>query len=172
MEDHARNCEGRNYTCTCGYDAAKDAELQRLRGAMKEASDLLAERVYGSPARSPAHNARVVMEAAIADAKEETLIKAKAEWTQDLIDNAPLSLRLLGEKLSSKLTDDEWNNVEPMLISVSASVSVSQELLAIAKRWSALGGGAWHVDRYACEKIELLNDTQIAIAKADASNAS
>lgn len=31
MEDHARNCEGRNYTCTCGYDAARDAELDGLR---------------------------------------------------------------------------------------------------------------------------------------------
>jgi hypothetical protein len=38
------------------------AESARLRKALKEASDLLAERVHGSPARSPGHNARVVME--------------------------------------------------------------------------------------------------------------
>ena len=35
MSDHARGCEGRNYTCTCGYDAAKDAELAKLREALK-----------------------------------------------------------------------------------------------------------------------------------------
>ena len=36
-----------------------------LRDALGSASDLLAERKFGSPARSPAHNARVVMEYAL-----------------------------------------------------------------------------------------------------------
>jgi len=49
-------------------DACSQAadEIERLRAAMKEACDLLAERAYGSPARSPAHNARLRLEAAMA----------------------------------------------------------------------------------------------------------
>ena len=35
------------------------------REAIKEACDLLAERTYGNPARSPGHNARLVLEAAL-----------------------------------------------------------------------------------------------------------
>lgn len=31
MSDHARGCEGRNYTCTCGYDAASTALVEALR---------------------------------------------------------------------------------------------------------------------------------------------
>lgn len=48
-DDHERGCEGRNYTCSCGFDertyetgrlaaeaiAAKDAELAKLRDHMK-----------------------------------------------------------------------------------------------------------------------------------------
>lgn len=45
--------------------AAKDAEIVALREAMQEACDLLAERKYGSPARSPGHNARVALEWAL-----------------------------------------------------------------------------------------------------------
>jgi hypothetical protein len=40
-------------------------ENERLRAAMKEACDLLAERTHGSPARSPGHNARLRLEAAL-----------------------------------------------------------------------------------------------------------
>lgn len=39
-------------------------EIVRLRDKISEASDLLAERAYGSPARSAAHNARLVLDAA------------------------------------------------------------------------------------------------------------
>lgn len=38
---------------------------ERYAQAMKEACDLLAERTYGSPARSPAHNARLRLESAL-----------------------------------------------------------------------------------------------------------
>ncbi|SEC01498.1 hypothetical protein [Bradyrhizobium erythrophlei] len=38
------------------------ADLERLRTAANEACDLLAERTYGSPARSPGHNARLLPE--------------------------------------------------------------------------------------------------------------
>lgn len=40
-------------------------EVDRLRMAMQEAADLLAERRYGNSARSPGHNARLVLEAAL-----------------------------------------------------------------------------------------------------------
>lgn len=38
---------------------------QKLREAIQEACDLLTERKHGSPARSPAHNARLLLEAAL-----------------------------------------------------------------------------------------------------------
>lgn len=96
----------------------------------------------------------------------EIMSKAKEEWTQELIDAAPASLRMLGEMLSNKLTDDEWNNAEPLLLSISSAMSSVGSLLSIAKRWSALDGGSWHVERHAREKDELLDDTRAAIAKA------
>ncbi|MQX90292.1 hypothetical protein [Sinorhizobium meliloti] len=35
MNDHARGCEGREYTCTCGYDDARDAVMERLAKALE-----------------------------------------------------------------------------------------------------------------------------------------
>ena len=43
------------------------AEIERLRATMQEACELLTERKHGSPARSPAHNARLRLEAALED---------------------------------------------------------------------------------------------------------
>lgn len=40
--DHAKGCEGRSYSCTCGYDASKDAEIERLRHLLKQ-RDRMAE---------------------------------------------------------------------------------------------------------------------------------
>ena len=37
----------------------------RLKTAIQEACDLLAERTQGSPARSPGHNARLLLERAL-----------------------------------------------------------------------------------------------------------
>lgn len=41
------------------------AVLRRHEAAMLEACDLLAERKYGNAARSPGHNARLVLEGAL-----------------------------------------------------------------------------------------------------------
>lgn len=41
------------------------AEVRALRAALTEARDLLLERAQGSPSRSAAHNARLVIEAAL-----------------------------------------------------------------------------------------------------------
>jgi hypothetical protein len=38
---------------------------QRIEAAAREACDLLAERTYGNPARSPGHNARIRLEGAL-----------------------------------------------------------------------------------------------------------
>jgi hypothetical protein len=46
------------------------AQNDRLVQALEEASDLLAERKYGSPARSPAHNARNLIDAALLELRE------------------------------------------------------------------------------------------------------
>jgi hypothetical protein len=47
-------------------------------------------------------------------------------------------------------------------------IATAPELLSIAKRWAALDGGAWNVERHAAEKAKLIQDTQTAIAKATA----
>jgi len=98
---------------------------------------------------------------------EASIQAARKDWTQASIDAAPLSLRRLGEVLSNKLDDDEWNNVEPLLVSISSAMAGANALLSIAKRWGALDGGSWNVDRHAREKQELLEDTRAAIAKAE-----
>ncbi|MFG1401990.1 hypothetical protein [Xanthobacter sediminis] len=46
-------------------------------------------------------------------------------------------------------------------------IAAAPDLLSIAKRWSALDGGAWAVERHAREKTELLADTKAVIAKAE-----
>lgn len=43
-------------------------QRDRLTAAIKEACDLLAERKYGSNARSPGHNARLLLERALESA--------------------------------------------------------------------------------------------------------
>ncbi len=42
-------------------------EIERLQTAMRDACDLLAERTQGNAARSPAHNARLRLEASLHD---------------------------------------------------------------------------------------------------------
>lgn len=49
-----------------GPDHPAAPSADRLREAMKTACDLLAERTYGHAARSPGHNARIVLEHALA----------------------------------------------------------------------------------------------------------
>lgn len=46
-------------------------------------------------------------------------------------------------------------------------IASAPDLLNIARRWAALDGGAWAVERHAREKAELLNDTLVAIDKAE-----
>jgi hypothetical protein len=49
MTDHQRGCEGRTYTCTCGYDAAlearaeaAEAQVARLREHLEVALETIA----------------------------------------------------------------------------------------------------------------------------------
>lgn len=49
-------------------------------------------------------------------------------------------------------------------------IHAAPSLLSIAKRWAAIDGGAWHVERHAREKVELLADTHAAIALATPSD--
>jgi hypothetical protein len=41
MSDHKKGCEGRTYTCTCGYDDAQAAEIARLRERLTQAIERL-----------------------------------------------------------------------------------------------------------------------------------
>jgi len=70
-------CEDPQPCDDCGLPAVEyiradivEAENARLRAAMQEACDLLAERKHGSPARSPGHNARLRLETSLATAPE------------------------------------------------------------------------------------------------------
>lgn len=49
-------------------------------------------------------------------------------------------------------------------------VAAAPDLLSIAKRWNALDGGSWHVERHARDKEELIVATRAAIAKAEGSD--
>lgn len=46
-------------------------QITKLRAAMQEACDLLAERKHGSPARSPGHNARLCLEWALSSGERQ-----------------------------------------------------------------------------------------------------
>jgi len=60
------------FTPSAGVDPTSQVgEADRLKGAMLTACDLLAERIHGNAARSPGHNARVVLEHALAALKAE-----------------------------------------------------------------------------------------------------
>lgn len=55
--------------CRAGFPGqfpTADETVRRLRVAMAQAIDLLAERTNGHPARSAGHNARLCLEAALA----------------------------------------------------------------------------------------------------------
>lgn len=41
MSDHARGCQGREYTCTCGYDDERDALIKTLVGALEAAKEVV-----------------------------------------------------------------------------------------------------------------------------------
>ena len=65
LEDTAYNYGAEVGTRKPHHITELEAENDRLRGALTEAVDLLLERTYGSPARSPGHNARLVLQAAL-----------------------------------------------------------------------------------------------------------
>jgi len=45
-------------------------------------------------------------------------------------------------------------------------IAAAPDMLTLARRWLALDGGAWLVDRHTNEKRQLIEDTRAAIAKA------
>jgi hypothetical protein len=69
-----------------------EAGLSRLRQAIVEACDLLAERTHGNPARSPGHNARLKLERALAHSQ------SPAE-SADLIDGIRFAINQLSEHI-------------------------------------------------------------------------
>ncbi|MCC8945759.1 hypothetical protein H8A97_11780 [Bradyrhizobium sp. Arg62] len=83
---------GQRLSAPNGAPAAQ-VDFDPLRKAANEACDLLAERTYGSPARSPGHNTRLLLERALKAAPVsperaadlETLVR---ECARDLHRNA------------------------------------------------------------------------------------
>lgn len=65
MTDHERGCQGREYTCTCGYDDKQRALIETLTAALDEAADFI----------QPFNRADELLEkieAALAAAKEQS----------------------------------------------------------------------------------------------------
>jgi hypothetical protein len=50
MTDHARGCQGREYTCTCGYDEQRDFLIEALVKALEEIRDLQPQEFNAYPA--------------------------------------------------------------------------------------------------------------------------
>lgn len=48
MNDHARGCEGREYTCTCGYDAQQAVRLSDAQARIAELEAQLDEALAGN----------------------------------------------------------------------------------------------------------------------------
>lgn len=46
MMDHARGCEGRNYSCTCGYDDATADHIEALEGKVERLREVLSRWQY------------------------------------------------------------------------------------------------------------------------------
>ena len=46
-------------------------------------------------------------------------------------------------------------------------IAAAPDLLSIVKRWVALDGGAWDVERFANERARLLEEARAAIARAE-----
>lgn len=59
---------------------ASEALGSALRVALEEVRDLLTEKIYGNPARSPAHNARVKLDTAIASLPAALSASAGGGW--------------------------------------------------------------------------------------------
>lgn len=82
MSDHERGCQGREYTCTCGYDADLNALIETLKTALAPfAADTMpclrkTERAYNKHGlrclMSPMEIARLDASKALAAAKEIT----------------------------------------------------------------------------------------------------
>ena len=71
LSDHERGCAGRDYTCTCGYGDQQDAEVERLREALREC-----RRAVAGGRDEPRRTVREIVDEAIEGHARATL-KAK-----------------------------------------------------------------------------------------------
>lgn len=62
---------------------------------------------------------------------------------------------------------EKADNFERAAVANHRRATHQADLLNIAKRWAALDGGSWHVERHAREKAELLADTKALISKVE-----
>lgn len=116
-----------------------------------------ADAVRGLMARE--HNAHLAVkeERAIADSA-----KAEVRALMDKCDNFERST-LAGWRRAVEAEERLATTIDELMQS-NARI---EQLRSIAKRWAALDGVDWHQERHAAEKIELLADTQAAIADAE-----
>lgn len=77
----------------------------------------------------------------------------------------PQNPRALGDEVASVYRDGIETTDD--MRADARLIAAAPDLLSIARRWAALDGGSWHVERHANDKKELLADTNAAIAKAE-----
>lgn len=96
----------------------RDARINVLYAAMKEACDLLTERKQGGHARSPNHNARLVLEAAIKD--RPTAAPADAERLA-LAERIEKHVNVMANT-SMHLSLEQWGDIANDLLTASAAL--------------------------------------------------
>ena len=77
--------------------------------------------VRNAVARLATHPAPASEGEAVANA----VMEAETKWRDRLAAEADQSVRVLGERLSHLLVDDQWNNVEPLLLAVAAGLAAT-----------------------------------------------
>lgn len=101
---------------------------------VQEAIDLLAERKYGSPARSPGHNARLKLEAALAAAPEPSVAgsEGRRDVMLDLMAALAAAISLLERYPKAKKAAPSDKMFGQMLIDYRASLNRARKYLAAA----------------------------------------
>lgn len=125
------------------------ADNATLRSAAIEACDLLTERRYGSSARSPSHNARLVLEVVIGStattpAQAEKLADYWSDWLIDAVGGATQNRALLrGEPTEDKILTEAivLNGKKAIVSAVNAALAGHEQAGATAE--TSLRGNCW-----------------------------
>lgn len=157
----------------CNEKAVLQNAVERMRAAVQEACDLLAERKYGSTARSPSHNARLVMERALsffpaahtAPIGEDEIARAirgalVENWCEDGWRKWDEDVLLTG----CKKVGNGKGYQEPEKAAANLGRAAARAVLSLLRSAPAPQGGGWNeaIERAAntaltCDTVRFLN---------------